>query len=74
MEKCPKKNRSQWDITNQKKGGKNDKIIKKSRQKRMVTSTSMPNTNNRSSVARIKNARLYVRNNSTCTNRRKRNV
>ena len=56
------------------KGGKNDKIIKKPRQKRMVTSASMLNTNNRSSMARTKNARLHVRNNSTCTNRRKLNV
>ena len=54
-----------------KKEEKNDKIIKKPRQKRMVTSASMSNTNNRSSMARAKNARLYVRNNSTCTNRRK---
>ena len=56
------------------KGGKNDKIIKKPRQKRMATSSSVPNTNNRSSMVGVKNARLYVRNNSACPNRRKRNV
>ena len=54
--------------------GKNDKIIEKLRQERMVTSTGMPDINNRSGVARAKNARLYVGNNSTCTNRRKRDV
>ena len=67
-----KKNRPYFEI--RKKEEKNDKIIKKPRQKRMAISASMPNTNNRSSMARAKNARLYVRNNSTCTNSRKRNV
>ena len=54
--------------------GKNDKIIEKLRQERMVTSAGMPDINNRSGVVRAKNARLYVGNNSTCTNRRKRDV
>ena len=57
-----------------KKGGKNDKIIEKSGQKGMAISASVPNINNRPGMARVKNARLYVGNNSACTNRRKRNV
>ena len=64
-----KKNRPYFEI--RKKEEKNDKIIKKPRQKRMVTSAGMLNTNNRSSMARTKNAGLYVRNNNTCTNTRK---
>ena len=54
-----------------KKEKKNDKIIEKLRQKRMAISTSMLSINNRPSMAGTKNARLYVRNNNTCTNTRK---
>ena len=53
---------------------KDDKTIKKLRKERMDIIYSMFGINNRASMARTKNARLYVRNNNISTNRRKRNV
>ena len=47
------------------------KLLKNLGKKRMAISISMLSINNRPSMARTKNARLYVRNNNTCTNTRK---